>query len=81
MRIILTPHVKAAMKYAMVIIASAAAPPLLYGVCLLARVFLIDYFTIPTESMCPTLQPGDKVIANRLTFNTGGLCLRSMSSG
>ena len=81
MQRILTPRVKAAMKYAMVIIASAAAPPLLYGVCLLARVFLIDYFTIPTESMCPTLQPGDKVIANRLTFNTGGLCLRSMSSG
>ena len=40
----------------MVIIASAAAPPLLYGLWLLARVFLTNYFTIPTESMCPTLQ-------------------------
>ena len=61
-------HTKAAVQYVMVIIASAAAPPLLYGVWLLARVFLADYFTIPTESMCPTLQPGDKVIANKLTL-------------
>ena len=68
MQHILTSRVKAAMKYAMVIIASAAAPPLLYGVWLLVRVFLMDYFTIPTESMCPTLQPGDKVIANKLTL-------------
>ncbi len=68
MQQVLTPRAKAAVKYAMVIIASAAAPPLLYGVWLLARVFLADYFTIPTESMCPTLQPGDKVIANKLTL-------------
>ena len=47
--------IRTAVKYAMVIIASAAAPPLLYGVWLLARVFLTDYFTIPTKSMCPTL--------------------------
>ena len=64
----ISPRVKVAMKYVMVIIASAAAPPLLYGVGLLARVFLMDYFTIPTESMCPTLQPGDKVITNKLTL-------------
>ena len=47
--------IRTAVQYAMVIIASAAAPPLLYGVWLLARVFLVDYFTIPTKSMCPTL--------------------------
>lgn len=27
---------------------------------------LFDYFTVPSESMCPTLMPGDKVIANKL---------------
>lgn len=40
--------------------------PLLYGAWLLTRVFVMDYFTIPTESMCPTLKPGDKVVVNKL---------------
>lgn len=40
--------------------------PLLYGVWLLIRMCVMDYFTIPTSSMCPTLNPGDKVIVNKL---------------
>ena len=40
--------------------------PLLYGVWLLARMLVFDYFTIPTESMYPTLKPGDKVVVNKL---------------
>lgn len=40
--------------------------PLLYGAWLLARMLVFDYFTIPTESMYPTLKPGDKVIVNKL---------------
>jgi len=40
--------------------------PLLYGVWLLARMLVFDYFTIPTDSMYPTLRPGDKVIVNKL---------------
>lgn len=40
--------------------------PTLYGVWLLLRCLVFDYFTIPTSSMCPTLEPGDKVIVNKL---------------
>ena len=37
----------------------------MYGLWLLMRVCVFDYFTIPTNSMCPTLKPGDKVIVNK----------------
>ena len=37
-----------------------------YGLWLLMRVFVFDYFTIPTNSMYPTLKPGDKVVVNKL---------------
>lgn len=39
---------------------------IIYGVWLLMRVCVFDYFTIPTNSMYPTLKPGDKVIVNKL---------------
>lgn len=39
---------------------------ILYGLWLLMRVCVFDYFTIPTNSMIPTLKPGDKVIVNKL---------------
>ena len=42
------------------------ALPLLYGLWLLLRVCLFDYFTIPSGSMLPTLQIGDKVVVNKL---------------
>lgn len=35
---------------------------LLYLLWLLARVFLLDVFVIPTNSMLPTLQPGDRLL-------------------
>ena len=38
----------------------------IYGLWLLMRVCVFDYFTIPTKSMIPTLKPGDKVIVNKL---------------
>ena len=53
-------------EYVMLMIVSALAPLFIYGLWLLARMLLFDYFTVPTESMCPTLLPGDKVIANKL---------------
>lgn len=49
-------------------VALSVSVPLLYGAWLLARAFVMDYFTIPTESMCPTLKPGDKVIVDKLIF-------------
>lgn len=39
---------------------------LLYSTCLLMRLFLMDQFVIPTESMEPTLLPGDRIIVNKL---------------
>lgn len=48
------------------LLASMLTVPLLYGAWLLARMLVFDYFTIPTESMYPTLKPGDKVIVNKL---------------
>lgn len=59
-------QLKIVCDYALVVVASFLAPPLLYGIWLFMRMLLFDYFTVPTESMCPTLQPGDKVIANKL---------------
>lgn len=44
--------------------------PLLYGAWLLARILVFDYFSIPTESMYPTLKPGDKVIVNKLILGS-----------
>ncbi len=39
---------------------------IIYGLWLLMRVCVFDYFTIPTNSMSPTLMPGDKVVVNKL---------------
>lgn len=47
-------------------ITALLAVPLLYGAWLLTRMCIGDYFTIPTESMMPTLRPGDKVVVNKL---------------
>lgn len=41
---------------------------LLYVLWLLFRCFVADYFSIPTQSMIPTLYPGDKVLVNKLLF-------------
>lgn len=40
----------------------------LYMLWLISRVFVFDYFTIPSSSMTPTIQPGNKVIVNKLIF-------------
>lgn len=60
---------------------------LLYMGWLLMRVFLVDQFIIPTESMEPTLLPGDRVIVNKMImgariysdfhFNQEGIELKS----
>lgn len=39
-----------------------------YILWLINRVFVFDYFTIPSSSMTPTIQPGNKVIVNKLLF-------------
>lgn len=60
---------------------------LLYMGWLLMRAFLVDQFIIPTESMEPTLMPGDRVIVNKMImgariysdfhFNQEGIELKS----
>ena len=57
---------KRLLKIAKLLLVSILSVPLLYGVWLLARMLVFDYFTIPTESMYPTLKPGDKVVVNKL---------------
>ena len=43
---------------------------LIYILWLLCRVFLFDQFVIPTESMTPTLLPGDRVIVDKTIVGT-----------
>lgn len=47
------------------IILTLATSCTLYGVWLLIRVFITDTFTIPTESMLPTLHPGNRIFVNK----------------
>ena len=75
------------LKWAKRLLAAFLSAPMLYGAWLLARMLLFDYFTIPTDSMHPTLKPGDKVIVNKLQmgariytdlhFNTEGQELKA----
>lgn len=53
-------------KFVKYLFASILSVPLLYGAWLMTRMCVMDYFTIPTESMSPTLFPGDKVIVNKI---------------
>lgn len=48
-------------KLAIVILSGAA----LFGLYLTGRVFVADYFPIPSESMMPTLRPGDVIVVNK----------------
>ncbi|MDE5948399.1 MAG: signal peptidase I [Prevotella sp.] len=41
--------------------------PAIYVAWLLMKIFLFDYFTVPSSSMTPTITPGSKVIVNKLT--------------
>lgn len=42
------------------------------GTVLLIRAFVIEPFSIPTESMCDTLMVGDSVLAEKITLELGG---------
>ena len=65
----------------------ASTVVLLYILWLLCRVFLFDQFVIPTESMIPTLIPGDRVVVDKtiagariysdFQFNSEGVELKS----
>lgn len=42
------------------------------GTVLLIRAFVIEPFSIPTESMCDTIEVGDSVLAEKITLEFGG---------
>lgn len=42
------------------------------GTVLLIRAFVIEPFSIPTESMCDTIEVGDSVLAEKITLELGG---------
>lgn len=42
------------------------------GTVLLLRAFVIEPFSIPTESMCDTLMVGDSVLAEKISLELGG---------
>jgi len=52
-------------KIVKMLIYVAAAILLVYMLWLLCRIFLFDQFVIPTESMSPTLLPGDRVVVDK----------------
>lgn len=55
--------VKRIITYTMYGVATIIA---VYILWLIVRVFIFDYFTIPSSSMTPSIQPGSKVIVNKL---------------
>lgn len=71
-----------------ILVCCVVSVPVLYAVWLLMRVFLFDYFTIPSLSMSPTIMPGSKVVINKLLagprlytdlhFHRGGQELRAV---
>lgn len=42
------------------------------GTVLMIRAFVIEPFSIPTESMCDTIEVGDSVLAEKITLELGG---------
>lgn len=58
-------HKKSLTKMLCRLLAAVFSVLLLYGLWLLMRVFLFDVFVIPTNSMLPTLQPGDHILVNK----------------
>ena len=42
------------------------------GLALGIQAFLVKPYQIPSESMQPTLDPGERVLVNRLSFTLGG---------
>jgi signal peptidase I len=42
-------------------------------VALVVKTFLIQAFYIPSESMVPTLEVGDRVLVNKLSYTTGDI--------
>lgn len=54
-----------ALVYAVIILAAI-------GTVLLMRAFVIEPFSIPTESMCDTIEAGDSVLAEKITLELGG---------
>lgn len=55
-------------KILLIPVYSIASLIVLYIIWLCARVFLFDYFTVPSSSMTPTILPGDVVIVNKTIF-------------
>jgi len=71
-----------------ILLAICLAIPALYFVWLLKRVFVSDNFIIPSDSMFPTLMPGDNVLVDKtlygariytdLNFSEDGVELKSL---
>lgn len=55
-------------KFAKFIVITFLSIYLLFGVWLLVRAFAFDYFKIPTQSMEPTMQPGDEAVVNKFVM-------------
>ncbi|MGH9024386.1 MAG: signal peptidase I, partial [Acidimicrobiia bacterium] len=57
-----TSFARAAREWVVLLVAA-------FGVALLLRTFLLQPFGIPSASMVPTLQVGDKVLVNKISYD------------
>ena len=37
-------------------------------IAILLRLFVVDFYSIPSDSMQPTIEPGDFIMVNKLSF-------------
>jgi signal peptidase I len=60
----MSPSTRSAIEWLAVIVGALV-------VALVVKTFLIQAFYIPSESMVPTLEVGDRVLVNKLSYRTG----------
>ena len=53
--------IKTILQYFLAIVLSLA-------IALLLRLFVVDFYSIPSDSMSPAIEPGDFILVDKLSF-------------